>query len=58
MKKFFPSTMFSGEIIISDKGYDSEEEAKAHTNDVFPDIDWEEYDEKGRFICSSYQCFS
>ena len=56
MKKFFPSTMFSGEIIISDKGYDSEEEAKAHTNIVFPDVDWEEYDEKWRFICSSYQC--
>lgn len=53
-KKYFPSTIFSGEIIISDKSYDTYEEAKANTNDVYPDVDWEEYDENGRFVRASY----
>jgi len=55
-KKFFPSTIFSGEIILNvEKGYDTEQEARLHCDVVFPDVDWELYDEKGHFISSSYQ---
>lgn len=53
-KKYFPSTMFSGEVVLSGKSYSSYEEAKANTNETFPDVDWEEYDEKGNFVRSSY----
>ncbi len=53
-KKYYPSTMFSGEIFLSDKSYDTEEEAKANTDKVYPDIDWEEYNEKGQLIGKSY----
>ena len=49
-KKYFPSAMFSGEIILSDKSYDTYEEAKANTDFVFPDVDWEEYDENNHLL--------
>ena len=58
-KKYFTSTMFSGEIIVNtSKGYDTYEEAKANTDKVFPDVDWEEYNEDGRFITSSCQKYN
>lgn len=53
-RKYFPSTMFSGEVILSDVSYDTFEEAKANTDAVYDSVDWEEYNEKGRFIRSSY----
>lgn len=49
-KKYFPSTMFSGEIFLSDKSYDTYEEAKAATNVVFPDVDCEEHDERSHLL--------
>lgn len=54
-RKYFPSTMFSGEVILSDVSYDTFEEAKANTNTVYDSVDWEEYNEKGRFLRSSYK---
>ena len=54
-KKYFTSTIFSGEVVLSGKSYSSYEEAKANTDRVFPDVDWEEYDEKGNFLRASYQ---
>lgn len=54
-KIYYPSTMFSGEIILNDeKGYDTEAEAKANCNDVYPDVDWEEFNEKGFLVGASY----
>ena len=53
-RKYFPSTMFSGEVILSDVSYDTFEEAKVNTDAVYDSVDWEEYNEKGRFIRSSY----
>ncbi len=53
-KKYFPSTMFSGEVILSNKSYDTFEEAKENTNSIYDNVDWEEYNEKGQFIRSSY----
>ena len=54
-KKYYPSTMFSDEIIINkEKGYSTEEEAKLHCDAVYPDVDWEEFDEKGSFVGASY----
>lgn len=53
-KKYFPSTIFSGEIILSDKSYNTYEEAKENTNAIYPDVDWEEYNKHGCFVQSSY----
>lgn len=53
-KKFIPSTIFSGEIILSEKSYPTYEEAKKNTSQIYPDIDWEEYDENGRMVQASY----
>lgn len=55
-KKYFPSTMFSGETILSGNGYDTYEEAKRNTNPVYPDVDWEEYNEYGIVVGTSYGC--
>lgn len=54
-KKYFRSTIWCGEIILDcSQKYDTYEEAKANTNAVYPDIDWEEYNEDGFFVGCSY----
>lgn len=53
IKKYYPATMFSGEIILSD-AYDTYEEAKEHTTPVFPDVEWVEYNEYGFVVANSY----
>lgn len=53
-KKYYPSTIFSGEVILRGDSYDTYEEAKSNTNHVFPDVEWEEYNDKGMFVTASY----
>jgi len=55
-RKYYTSTMFCGEIILClDRAYNSYEEAKANTDDIYNDVDWEEFDKDWHFIGSSYQ---
>lgn len=53
-KKYYTTTMFSGEICFSGESYDTYEEAKAHTTKVYPDVDWIECDKHGFIIDTSY----
>lgn len=42
-KLYYPSTMFSGEVILSNEHFNTEKEAMEHTDKVYPDVDWTEY---------------
>lgn len=53
--KYYPSALFCGEVILATVGYDSREEAMLHTSDVYPDVDWETYDEFGFLLDKSYE---
>lgn len=48
---YYPSTMFSGETILMQcEGYETEEEARKHCTDVYPDIDWIDVSKLTRLI--------
>lgn len=53
-KKYFPATIFSGEIVLRGDSYTTYEEAKSKTDHFYDKVEWEEYNEKGRFVRSSY----